>query len=165
MYSDFLVNLTYGDNADSIENCKIARHLSRFSDSVVHRTCVRYRSRPDGIRNIGIWEKNARVSSWISRGSWACGNATTPRVCSCVTKVISQGCAKAARRHALWSRINNRQSRNLLSPAELRNIDERINAEFWRSPSWSITSRGIKNIKLQIFKGNSVLIYMFFIIL
>lgn len=47
-----------------------------------------------------------------------------------VTKVISHGCAKAARRHALWGRINNRQSRNLLSPTELRNIiDERINAE------------------------------------
>lgn len=51
-------------------------------------------------------------------------------VCTCVTKVISHGCAKAARRHALWSRINNRQSRNPLSPAELQNIiDERYKCE------------------------------------
>lgn len=119
---DFFDNLTVRvGNADSPSETAKSHVSLQHSDSVLHRTCVRYPIRiSNGIRNVGEREKLRENHTDLSGWPRACGSA----VRICVTKVISHGRAKAER--APWAGINNRQSRNPPSFVELRSIiDER----------------------------------------
>lgn len=123
MYSHFPVNLTARWECRSshrkLRNRASARGF-RTASCIEHASVIEAVRLASGI--LGYEKKNARELSWSSRG-WACGNAFAYCV---LTKVISYGCAKAAHRHARWSKINDRQS--LLSTVKLQNIiDECIN--------------------------------------